>query len=76
VPGFVDFLALLMAPAGMVAQACPQASRVRDLYVRNWGQAVSARIGTSLLAYSVYGLTDLVSVGDRLGYSSGACWGC
>lgn len=62
-PGLVAFLALWMGAATLVVQAWRWARRAGD----KWARILSAGIGSALLAYFVYGLTDVVSLGGRPG---------
>ncbi|MGA7732697.1 MAG: O-antigen ligase family protein [Chloroflexia bacterium] len=62
-PGLVGFLALWMVASGLVAQLWRAARTARN----RWARFASAGIGACLLAYFIYALTDVVSLGDRPG---------
>lgn len=60
IPGLIAFLALWMLACALVVQCWRGAKE-------GWVRAASAGIGTSLLAYFVFAMTDVVVLGDKRG---------
>src|SRR5205807_1979633 len=62
-PGLTSFLALWIVAFALTLKSWVVARKARN----RWARSASAGIGACLLAYFIYGITDVVSLGDRPG---------